>query len=184
MMESYLHFQSERLLIRPTNMEDVEFIIELVNTPKWLKYIGNRCVLSEQDAQEYIKNKVITQFKRLGYGNYTLIRKEDGVKVGSAGLYDREGLDGIDIGFALLPQHERKGYAYEASCIVRDAAFLQFGLEEIVGITTKDNKGSQLLLERLGLSFQSYTNLSNDEVELMFYALQKSDWSRTQTNQI
>lgn len=181
-MLPYRQFQSERLLIRPTNLEDIDFIIELVNTPKWLKYIGNRCVLNEQDATEYIKNKVIAQFKRLGYGNYTLIRKEDGVKVGSAGLYDRDGLEGIDIGFALLPQYERKGYAIEASCIVRDAAFEQFDLEEIGAITTKDNKGSQTLLERLGFSFQTYTILPNDEEELMYYALLKSTWAKTQTD--
>ncbi len=180
-MLSYLEFQSERLLIRPTNLEDIDFIIELVNTPKWLKYIGNRCVLNESDATEYIQNKVISQFKRLGYGNYTLIRKEDGVKVGSAGLYDREGLTGVDIGFALLPQYEKLGYAFESSCIVRDAAFANFNLDYIGAITTKDNKDSQALLERLGLSFWKNINLPNDDEELQFFKLTKADWATIQT---
>jgi len=180
-METYLQFQSERLLIRPTNLEGTDFIIELVNSPKWLTYIGNRCVLTTSDAKEYIENKVLSQFNRLGYGNYTLIRKEDGVKVGSAGLYDRDGLDGIDIGFALLPQHEKRGYAFEASLIVRNAAFLDFGLNEIGAITTKDNVGSQTLLDRLGLSFLNYTKLPEDEEALMFYSLKKSDWEQLQT---
>lgn len=55
------------------------------------------------------------QFERLGFGNYIMIRKSDGIKLGSCGLYDREGLDGIDIGYALMPQFERQGYAIEAA---------------------------------------------------------------------
>jgi hypothetical protein len=43
------------------------------------------------------------QLKKLGFSSYTVIRKTDNAKVGSSGLYDREGLEGIDLGFAFLP---------------------------------------------------------------------------------
>ena len=35
------------------------------------------------------------QFERLGYSNYTLIRKQDNQKIGTGGLYDRLGLKGL-----------------------------------------------------------------------------------------
>lgn len=43
----------------------------------------------------------------------TVIRKLDNVKIGTCGLYDREGIDGVDIGFAFLPEYEKKGFAFE-----------------------------------------------------------------------
>jgi len=180
-MAASLEFKTDRLIIRPTNLDDVDFIIELLNSPKWIQYIGDRCVLTKSDATEYIKNKVMSQFKRLAFGNYTLIRNEDGVKVGSVGLYDREGLHGVDIGFALLPQHEKKGYAFEAAMVLRNAAFTHFNLEEIGAITVKENKASQGLLERLGFSFLKLIKLPEDEEELMYYNLNKTNWEAIQT---
>jgi len=108
----YKEFETERLIIKPTSEKDGEFIFELLNTPKWIEFIGDRNVKSVEDAKEYIQNKMTSQLERLGYSNYTLIKKPDGVKIGTCGLYDREGLEGIDIGFAFLPEYEKKGYAY------------------------------------------------------------------------
>ncbi|WP_348772853.1 GNAT family N-acetyltransferase [Aquimarina sp. MMG016] len=114
-MKEYQSFETERLLLKPTSEEDASFIVELFNTPKWIKNIGDRDVKSIDDAIEYIKSKMTPQLKKLGYSNYTVIRKSDGVKLGTCGLYDRDGLDGIDIGFAFLPQYEKKGYAFESA---------------------------------------------------------------------
>ena len=89
--------------------KEIKFILELFNTPKWLKYIGERNMKTTENAEKYIETKMLPQLKKLGYSNYTLIKKEDNIKFGTCGLYDREGLDGIDIGFALFPEHEKKG---------------------------------------------------------------------------
>jgi hypothetical protein len=35
-------YETERLIIKPTNTEDAEFIFEIMNTPKYYKYIGDR----------------------------------------------------------------------------------------------------------------------------------------------
>ena len=99
-MKHYNQFETERLLLRATSTEDAEFILELTNTPKWLMYIGDRNIRSPENARDYIKEKIEPQHKRLGYSNYTVLRKSDEVKMGTCGLYDREGVEGIDIGFA------------------------------------------------------------------------------------
>ncbi len=166
-------FETERLLLQPTLEQDADLILELMNTPKWIQYIGDRKLSSIEKAQQYIREKMMPQLERLGYSNYTIIRKSDKVKLGTAGLYDREGLDGIDIGFALLPAYERQGYAYEASNRIKQAAFEEFGITELCAITTPDNKSSQKLLEKLGLISQGIITLSNDDEELLFYTLKK-----------
>ncbi|WGH76069.1 GNAT family N-acetyltransferase [Tenacibaculum tangerinum] len=170
---NYKTFETERLFLRPTTEEDAAFILELLNTPKWIEFIGDRNVKTLEDAKAYIKQKMIPQLERLGYGNYTLLRKENHHKIGTCGLYDREGLEGIDIGFAFLPEYEKKGYAFEASSRIKEAALNEFGIETINAITTKNNVASQKLLEKLGLSYSGTTKIPNDDEELLVYKLKK-----------
>ena len=168
----YKSFETERLIIRPTSESDSEFIFELLNTPKWLKYIGDRNIKTVEDAKDYIKKKMISQLQRLGYSNYTLIRKQDNQKIGTCGLYDRDGLDGIDIGFAFLPEYEKKGFAFESSNKLKEVAFSEFDIKVISAITTKDNISSQKLLEKLGLKFIETTKIPNDDEELLLYKIE------------
>ncbi|MEL6863188.1 MAG: GNAT family N-acetyltransferase [Bacteroidota bacterium] len=170
---TYKNFETERLYLRPTSEADAEFILTLLNTPSWMQYIGDRKVHTVEEAKNYIKVKMLPQLERLGYGNYTLIRKEDQQKIGTCGLYDREGLEGIDIGFALLPAYEKKGYAFEAATKIRDAAFQEFNIPMICAITTESNSSSQRLLEKIGLKRSGTTVLPNDEEELLVYQLTK-----------
>lgn len=168
-MSPYKSFETERLILKPTSEEDAPFVFELLNTPKWIQYIGDRNVHSVEDAKEYIKTRMQHQLEKLGYSNYTVIRKSDGVKLGICGLYDREGLEGIDIGFAFLPEHERNGYAFESANKLKRAGVEEFGISQIKAITTKDNIASQKLLERLGLQFKKTVLLPNEDEELLLY---------------
>ncbi|RFN58168.1 GNAT family N-acetyltransferase [Marixanthomonas ophiurae] len=168
---NYKTFETKRLLLRPTNPQDADLIFRLLNTPKWLAYIGDRNVNSIEDAEAYITNKMTPQLERLGYGNYTVIRKEDGSKLGSCGIYDREGVEGVDIGFALLPEFEKKGYGLEAATRIKEAAFSEFGINNMQAYTSKKNISSQRLLEKLGLKQTGTTFLPNDEEELFVYSI-------------
>jgi len=168
----YKTFETERLHIRPVELEDAPFIFELLNTPKWIQYIGDRNVRSVKDAENYIREKMIPQLERLGYGNYAVIRKSDQAKIGTCGLYDREGLIGVDIGFAFLPAFEKQGYGAEASKKVLNACRENFGLVKVSGITTKENLGSQRLLEQLGLRFKETVTLPGETEVLWLYELE------------
>lgn len=164
-------FQTDRLLLKPCEEEDASFIYELMNSPKWITFIGDRHIHSVEDAQNYILEKMKPQQERLGYSNYTIIRKSDQIKLGTCGLYDREGLEGIDIGFAFLPQYEKKGYAFEAANRLKEEAFSRFGIQKIKAITAKNNLLSQRLLEKLGLSLIGTTILPNDDEEILVYEI-------------
>ena len=170
-MKLYKSFETDRLLLRPTGVQDAVFVHRLMNSPKWLRFIGDRKVDSPDKARQYILEKMLPQLERLGFSAYTVIRKEDGQPVGSCGLYDREGLEGIDIGFAFLPEHEGKGYALEASRRLLQAAGEDFGLDTILAITDMDNERSQRLLERLGLQPQGPIHLNEEGTELLMYSI-------------
>jgi RimJ/RimL family protein N-acetyltransferase len=171
MPKKHKSFKTKRLQIRPVSEEDAAFILALVNTPKWIIYIGDRNVHTVNDAREYIKQRMLPQLEKLGYGNYTVIRKSDGVKIGTCGLYDRDGLNGIDIGFAFLPQYEKHGYAYESVSKLLEVAIRDFKINRISAITTKENKASQKLLVKMGLSYIKKVTIPDDSKKLLLYQL-------------
>ena len=170
---TYKSYETERLLIRPTTELDAKFIFNIMNTPKWIKYIGDRNIKTIEDAKHYIKEKIIPELERLGFSNYTVTRKEDNIKIGTCGLYDREGLKGIDIGFAFLPEYEGNGYAFEAADRLKEIAINDFKIKKLSAITTKDNISSQKLLNKLGLKTIGRTKFVDSEIELLVYQLQK-----------
>ncbi len=166
-------FETQRLLLRPMTEEDAAFQLELLNSPLWLENIGDRNVRTLEEAKIYIREKVTPQLERLGFSNFTVIRKEDGIKMGTCGLYDREGLEGVDIGFAFLPQYFGKGYAHESASKILEAGKTIFGLTEINAITTRANLASQKLIEKLGLQYIRIISLPNDPEPLLFYQWKK-----------
>lgn len=164
-------FKTERLWLKPTGIEDAEFLRQLMNTPGWLRYIGDRQIYTRLAAERYIEEKIIPQQVRLGFGAYTLFRREDGTKIGVCGLYDRPGIEGIDIGFALLPAFVGQGYAWEAASALKQIAFELFGLKKISGITRAENLASQRLLEKLGLVCRGEWWAPNEQEPLLLYEL-------------
>ena len=171
-MAQYKSFETERLFIRPVSTKDAGFIFQLLNSPKWLQYIGDRKIKNDEDAKKYIEERMLPQLSSHGYTNNIIIRKSDGVKMGSCGLYDREGLDGIDLGYAFLPEYERKGYAFEATSALMRAANREFGISKVKAITLENNLSSRKLLEKLGFTLEGITRIPDDPDELMLYTFE------------
>src|SRR5690606_37637356 len=120
----------------------------------------------------YIENRMLPQLKKNGFSNYTVKKKQGLVKIGTCGLYDREGMEGIDIGFAFLPEFENQGFAYESANKLLFEAKNSFQLKTVTAFTTKDNYSSQKLLEKLGLKKSGLIRIPNDEEELLFYKIE------------
>ncbi|MFB6320110.1 GNAT family N-acetyltransferase [Saccharicrinis sp. FJH54] len=171
LQNTYKNFDTDRLVIRPVQLEDADFILELLNTEKFIQYIGDRHVRSIEDAEQYIRDKMLAQLERLGFGNYVVYSKADHKRIGTVGLFDREGLNAVDIGFAFLPEYEGRGYALEAAQKIMHAAFYDFNLPIVCAITTKDNYASQKLIEKLGLKYIGTTEIPNDDEELLLFEL-------------
>lgn len=171
-LDATITFETERLLLRPTNEADAPFLFYLMNAPKWLRYIGNRDITSVEKARNYILQRIKPQQDQLGFGSFTVIRKSDQKKMGTCGLYRREVLPAPDIGFAFLPKFEQKGYAFEAARKILEAGFSTFHLKQIFAITVPGNASSQKLLIKLGLKQTGTIRLPGDEEACCLFELQ------------
>lgn len=169
MSKNFASFETERLLLKPTSLDDADFIYELMNTPKWIEYIGDRNIKNITDARQYIIDRHLPNFEKYKFGSYTVVLKSNQKKIGSVGIYQRDVLDVPDIGFAFLPEFEGKGFGFEAAKKIMDLAKTDFGLTRLAAITLPSNKASQQLIEKLGLHHKKMIQLSGDDEELMYY---------------
>jgi RimJ/RimL family protein N-acetyltransferase len=161
--------ETNRLLIRRLDADDAAFILRLVTDPAWLRFIGDKGIRTLEDAREYIQNGPVTMNRRLGFGLYLVENQADGQPMGICGFIRRDGLDDVDLGFALLPEYRGQGYAFEAAAALMVYGASVLGLSRVAAITTPENDASAKLLEKLGFRFDRVIRLAPDAAETRLY---------------
>ena len=164
--------ETERLLLREMTAKDAEFVLELLNTPKFIKYIGDRGVRSAEEAADFIENRYRQSYRDHGYGLYT-VELRSGTPIGICGFVRRDTLPDPDIGFSFLPEYEGQRFGYESA-----EAMIQYGrhvldMDRILAITSLDNHGSVGLLNKLGFSEIDKIDTPNGET-LRLFSLENS----------
>jgi len=160
--------QTERLVLRHLGMSDDAFILELLNEPAFLRFIGDKGVRTLGGAREYMLKGPIDSYGRHGFGLYATCLL-DGTPAGICGLVRRDGLTDADVGFAFLSRHCSKGYATESAAAVLVHARQVLRLQRIVAITSPKNSGSIAVLEKIGLKFERMIRLAQDGPELKLF---------------
>lgn len=160
--------ETERLLIRELDSElDASFILELLNSPKFLKYIGDRGVRSVEQARDFIDKSYRASYRSHGYGLYTAEIKSDKTLVGICGFVKRDYFEHADIGFAFLPQYESLGYGFESAAAMLSYGRNTLGFQRVLAITTHDNDVSGKLLTKLGFKLSgNFTSPKGEELKL------------------
>jgi RimJ/RimL family protein N-acetyltransferase len=159
---NHISFLSEHFLIIPLSENDSSFILELVNTEGWIKFIGNRNINTITDAIAYIQK--INSNKNIQY--WTVIQKETKSTIGLVTLIQRDYLAHHDIGFAFLPAFHNKGHAYEAAKTVLTSLFNQNLFTDIIAVTLPENSSSIRLLQKLGLKFEREMEMENQRLQV------------------
>jgi len=164
-----MKLETDRLILREFTAHDDKFLLALMNTPGWLQFIGDRGIRSEDDARNYIVARITSSYTNFGFGFYVMELKEGETPIGMSGLIKRDTLEDVDVGFALLPEYEGKGYAYEATAAVVKYAWAVIKLRRLVAIVVESNKPSIRLLEKLGMTFEKKIRPTTEE--LMLFAM-------------
>lgn len=145
--------QTRRLTLRHLREADAPFILELLNDPLWVRFIGNKSVDSIPGAVAYIA-RAQRMYTEKGFGLWMVERRDDGAPLGLCGLIKRDTLPDVDLGFGFVSRHHGQGYGYESAAAVVALGRERFALPRIVGVTSPDNDASSALLRKLGFSFE------------------------------
>src|SRR5512142_1155942 len=167
--------ETERLLVRWFEPGDAAFILELVNEPSWIRFIGDKNVRDVEGARAYLERGPIDSYRKRGFGLNLVALRASGAPIGMCGLIRRDTLPDVDIGFAFLPQYRSRGYAREAAQATLAHGRDALGLKRIVAITSPDNDASGRLLQAIGLAFECLHQLPGAERPVRFYGWTAED---------
>ena len=167
--------ETERLILREIDETDDVFMLDLLNQPSFIKYIGDRNVRDLEQAREFIETRYRKSYADYGFGLYAVElkipdSKDQNPVIGICGFVKRDTLPDADIGFAFLPQFERQGYALESAKAVMKYGEEKLNLKRVLAITTQNNESSGRLLEKLGFKFESLINQPHDAEELKLFS--------------
>nr|WP_225583472.1 GNAT family N-acetyltransferase [Pseudoxanthomonas sp. PXM02] len=132
---------------------DTALMLALLNDPAFIRHIADRGVRTLDQARDYLRNGALRSYAQHGFGMYAIRRKDTGALIGNCGLVSREGLDGPDLGYALLPAYAGQGFAVEAARAVIADAGSRLGIVRLHAIVNPDNVASIGLLQKLGFEF-------------------------------
>lgn len=169
-----LSYRTERLVLREAELTDAPFLMELMNQPNWLQYIGDREIYSVRAAEDYVCHKLKSSYEKNGFGLLIVERIDDNKAVGLCGLIKRPDLTHPDIGYALHSDFYNQGFALEAAeAIVADARTL--GIGKLLAITLPSNDRSVRLLKKLGMTFERSIYMPGDRELLHLYSCTLND---------
>lgn len=148
-----------RLVLRQITVHDAAFVLELLNEPAFLEYVGDKRVRTLEDARAHIAERFVGHYARHGFGLWGVVRKDTCETIGCCGLLKRDALDHPDIGYAFLQRHTGQGFAKEAIAATLAHARGPLGFNTLHALTALENPASVGLLEKFGFRFQRILDL-------------------------
>lgn len=163
--------ETARLRFSATNRNDAAFLLELMNDPGYLEFIGDRGVRDIAGAIDYIENTMRPSYQKYGFGFWLVRRIEDSTPIGYAGLVNRGHLPIVELGYAFMARFGGKGYASEAVAAILNVARQQPELNQLGAIVTPDNERSIRLLTKLGFRWQRQDihRISGDKINIYIW---------------
>lgn len=155
--------ESSRLLLREFAADDWKQVL-----PETQDTDQDRIFCEEETLNAYIRN----QYGFYEYGVWAVVRRSDGVILGTAGIVGAEeqadtGL-WLELGYHVFEPYRRCGYAMEACRLILDHVQEEYGAQ-VYARTEASNQASRNLLEKLG-----FVQEREDEAGMLRYVLSDS----------
>lgn len=146
-----LKLRSERLRFDSWCIDDLPLMLQLHTDPKVqagypydADYWTNELIAKKLDSyMDEQNNHGVTKWK---------LSLLDGTFIGRAGWSFWN--DNLELGYAILPQFQGKGFAFEAAAYLLQESLKTYEAKKLVGFAAVNNKASQAVLEKIGLHYE------------------------------
>lgn len=143
-----LKLETPRLLLRPPAPEDFDAFAAFQGDAEVMRFLGSAAQPRSVAWRNFLT--MAGAWTIQGYGMFSVIEKESGRWVGRVGPWQPEGWPGTEVGWGILRECWRRGYATEAATAAIDWAFDRLGWTEVIHVIDVDNVASQGVARRLG----------------------------------
>jgi RimJ/RimL family protein N-acetyltransferase len=169
-----MRIETDRLLLRPLELQDVEALVALHATPEVSRFMT---VLNREQATRRV-NQDRRDWAERGYGMVAIVDRATGRFLGRSGLRAWPQFGEVEVGWALRPASWGRGVATEAGRACVQTAFERCDLRYVTAMIREDNVRSRRVAERLGMAPLRRDVLGGQEV--IVYALRREEWARSE----
>jgi RimJ/RimL family protein N-acetyltransferase/predicted nucleotidyltransferase len=169
-----MRIETERLILRPLGLGDLEDFLELHRQPEVVEFLGPA---APEPARERLELCERTWAER-GHDLIAMVERSSGRFVGRTGLKYWPQFNETEVGWVLHRAEVGQGYASEAARAVIDWGFNTFPLPYITAMIRPDNGRSLGVARRLGL-----TPIREDsvfEIPVIVHATSREAWGAGQ----
>lgn len=172
-----LEIGTERLLLRPHRLEDVDDILEFATDPEWGRYLSSAPMpYRREHAVEFVARRILASWDERPVWAIVL----EGKVVGGVGLrIDVEHSMG-ELGYSIAKRHWGRGLVVEAARAILEWGFRTCGLAKVYAIADARNAPSLRVMEKLGMSregmLRSHLMLRDERIDAVYYGLLREEW--------
>ncbi|MGE6256950.1 GNAT family N-acetyltransferase [Heyndrickxia sporothermodurans] len=157
---------SERLLLRPYNDNDLDFLESLLANPNIVRYIGNGQTRDEEGVKKFLDWIYYTYSLNANYGLKLILEKGSNKRIGHAGLVPQiiNGKEEIEIGYWISQEYWGRGFATEAARGLKNYGKNKLQIGKMIALIQKDNSASQKVAKKIGMRLEKEIILDGKDV--------------------
>lgn len=169
------NLETERLLLRRVDSNDINEIFTLRSNPETMKYIPRPLLKTDEDALEHIA--IIDSKIDSNEGiNWAITLKDNPKLIGIIGHYRiKPEYYRAELGYMLLPEYHRKGIVSEAVREVVKYGFQVMNLHSLEAVIDPKNHASAKVLEKNGFvkeaHFKEYVFFEGRFLDSVIYSI-------------
>jgi RimJ/RimL family protein N-acetyltransferase len=141
--------RTERLEMRMFGLADHEAYARMSADPEVTRYLGTGEAHTPDIAWRSIAG-FLGHWELLGYGQWAVVRREDGALLGRAGFFNPYGWPGFELGYMFGREYWGHGFAREAAAAALRVAIDDLKKERVISLIRPQNTASIKLASALG----------------------------------
>ncbi len=171
MLNSNLFIETDRLLIRPFTMDDIEPAYIMNLDAEVSKYTADGGIVSKKEIEQRIIENVFGDYEKHGFGRLAVELKKENKFIGFSGLKYLEDMDEVDLGYRFMKKYWGRGIATESAKACVNFGFESLELNRIIAMVLPENINSIRVLEKLNFEYEK--NIIEDTQLANIYSLLK-----------
>lgn len=177
-----IDIETPRLLLRRWKAADFDKFVVMSADPQVMRYFPEP---HQEEQTKRFYDLIQAEFSEYGYGLYAVEEKSSGRFIGFIGFhwarFDADFSPCIEIGWRLDKAHWHKGYATEGAKACLKHGFTNLGISKVYSFTTIENRPSQNVMKKIGMSFYRYFDNpdipdNHPQKPHVCYVINKNDW--------
>ncbi|MBC2887359.1 GNAT family N-acetyltransferase [Ochrobactrum sp. CM-21-5] len=168
---------TERLVLRPPHVEDVDAISYLANNARVADMLARMPhPYTRENAADFVER---VRKGEMGNCIYAITQAETGIFMGCCGIHAYKHGEGLEIGYWLGEPYWGHGFATESAHALIDLAFRATPIERLHVSCRASNGGSRRVIHKCGFQFSGMgmsDSLAAGNVPVERYVLDRRTW--------